>query len=111
MLASELPAPDTMIECENGTFNMLMFHYAAAEQSLADIAIEHGFDVTALTVDEDDPLWAAYDEDADAFFRTWRPEKDGWSLGITFDNDDGPVALFIRKARGEPRPTKTEGEG
>lgn len=107
---SELPAPDTLIRDAQGNVGALMFYYAAAEQNLRHIAHEQGFEVKTLlmtddpTLNEDHPLIKRYENMEGGIEMDWHPmPPEGWTLGIKFDTEDGPAALFIRRKPVEPR--------
>lgn len=96
---TQMPAPDTIVNCKVGGPIAAMFYYAAGEQDLSEIASEHGFDTKAVGLDEDDALmerWA--DGDAEVLAAWTPPEIEGWTMAAKLDNEDGPMAIYIRKS-------------
>lgn len=94
---TEMPVPDTIVNCKNGGPIAAMFFYAAAEQSFVDIATEHGFKCMTATLEhDDDDLWQEYSDGGDVL-NAWNPEiPDGWTFGAKIDTEDGPIAIFIQ---------------
>ncbi len=97
----EMPAPDTIVKCQNGDI-AAMFFYAAAEQDLGEIATEQGFKTRTVTLEECDPddvlseRWFSGDA---SVLEEWNPDiPDGWTFGAKLDTEDGPVAIFIQRA-------------
>jgi hypothetical protein len=96
----EMPAPDTIVNCKNGGPIAAMFFYAASEQDLGEIASEHGFETRTVTMEDTDPddelseRWFNGDEKV---LNEWNPpEMDGWTLAAKLDNEDGPIAIYIK---------------
>lgn len=97
---SQMPAPDTMVRCADGSVCAAMFYYAAADQRLDRIADECGFDCKIWGMGEDDPLFEAYSEGDGSVVARWDPGQpfgSDWTLALTDDTENGPQALYIRK--------------
>lgn len=96
---TEMPAPDTIVNCKNGGPIAAMFFYAAAEQNLGDIAIEHGFKCHFISMEDDnDDLWQKWEDGGGAeLLEAWNPPaREGYSLGAKIDTEDGPIAIYIQ---------------
>jgi hypothetical protein len=95
----DMPGPDTIVLCKTGGPIAVMFYYAAAEQDLSEIAIEQGFDIKIVVLDEENgedhmERWFEGDEKV---LEEWQPvAPEGWTLAAKFDNEDGPMAIFIK---------------
>ena len=72
------------------------------------VARENGFDSKFLNMQDDDhtepamELHAKYAAGADGMVicAEWQPEiPEGWRLADKYDTEEGPVAMFIRKAQ------------
>jgi hypothetical protein len=103
MKPSEMPAPDALIEHENGTIEAAMFHYLGEGMQFAQVANEHGFDCQGLSMETDldpsDELHVLYfiHGEYDNILARWNPTPPaGWQLAAKMDGEDGPFATFIR---------------
>lgn len=103
MKSTEMPTPDAVIEYPNGHTGLAMFHYGMPEDTDAGVvARENGFDSKFVTMEDDnEELYKQYTDDRadhDALLTAWKPEvPEGWTLAETYDTEDGPVAMFVRK--------------
>lgn len=98
----QMPSPDTLVLCKDGTSVAAMFYFAAAEQRLDQIAEEQGFECSSLLmedeVDDDDQLLRRCFEGDETALNKWNPiTPDGWTFAAKFDTEDGPMAVFIRR--------------
>lgn len=95
---NEMPAPDTIVNCKNGGPIAAMFFYAAAEQDLGDIASEHGFETFLIAMEDhvDEETMERWYNGDQSVMNEWIPTREGWVLGGKFDNEDGPIAIFIK---------------
>lgn len=102
---TELPAPDTVIDYGEAGFGPLFLHWMPEGGDIGRACGELGFDCQIVPMEFDlepeHPLWIAYYEEGDAKpVRDWEPtppDGEGWQLVGQWDQEDGPVALFIRK--------------
>jgi hypothetical protein len=108
ILPAAVPAPETPIAYEDGTFGPLMFHFATEGCNAKNIALENGFEFSwILMLDaeaEDTPCVLAYDAgDMPKTVALWSPSvPDGWTICGVTDSEDGPCALLLRRIEQEP---------
>jgi hypothetical protein len=95
---TEMPAPDTIVNCKNRGPIAAMFFYAAGEQDLGEIASEHGFEMRVVTMeDTDDELSERWANGDDKALSEWNPPAtEGWALAAKIDTEDGPIAIYIK---------------
>jgi len=106
---TDLPAPDTMVRCKDGSEIALMFYFATEGQSLTSIAYDQGFDVKVIdfeTAPNASRLQRLYFERGVSFDYIrdqWMPAApDGFSLAAKLEVEDGPFAMFVRRKSGRP---------
>lgn len=105
-----VPAPDTIVRFDDGSFMPIMFHYASEDMLLKDLADANGFDIDFVLLEDDvpddHPAWIAYFEDGktqEHVLPLWKPEPvlPDFKLVAEFDTEDGLMAVFIRKRKPE----------
>lgn len=103
---SDVPAPDTLIEYNDGTFGPIMFHYVGECEDLEQIARENGFDCSAQWMEHDaaaQHLVERHFENGEQTVGEWQPaERDGWKLCAKHDTEEGPIAIYIRPRADAP---------
>lgn len=110
-----MPAPDALVADEHGNVIAAMFYYAPGEY-LGEVAEMCGFELKTLRMDidlgDDHPLWKRYENGEDVVTE-WEPTiPDGWTFGDKSDTEDGPVAVFLRRAAvGDERDGKVQARG
>jgi hypothetical protein len=96
----DMPAPETLVDYDDGGLMAAMFHYAEAEADLSGVANENGFHCLVCALLDPD-LMKLY-EAGENVLTKWRPEPPmGWILGGVYDTDEGPYALFLRSTDGD----------
>ncbi|MBY0561449.1 hypothetical protein [Hyphomicrobium sp.] len=109
MNGHELPKPDDIVHYADGSFLPMMFHFAGEGIDLRAIALEQGFDLKGVSmenvVEDDDPIFIDYFEKgcSDVLLRWQPPQVAGWDLVGKFDAEDGPMALYLRRCKEVPR--------
>jgi hypothetical protein len=103
-----VPAPETPIAYEDGTFGPLMFHFATEGCDTAEIAAINGFELSWILMlnheDDDAPcVLAYYAGDMPKTVELWNPSvPDGWTICGVTDSEDGPCAFLLRRTEQEP---------
>lgn len=104
----DMPAPDALIQYDDGTICAAMFHFMASETPFGPIADEHGFEVRYLSladdVGEEHPVWTDYYEGGNRWMKEWHPTPpdEGWAFGGVADGEEGPCAIFLRVLQDTP---------
>lgn len=103
LLNTQMPAPDAIVHYpKTGEFLPAMLFYASEGCNPKHIAMANGFDVRFVKasdiIGEDDPLAKALEDCQDIIARWEPPSIDGWKLVGKTNSEDGPVAMYLRKA-------------
>lgn len=94
---------ELMVVYPDGTRGMLMFHWVPADADMSEVAQEGGYEIKGTGL-FDDPtkteLQQLYEKGEDLkSLMLWEPKvPEGWKLGATFDGEEGPGVLFVKKA-------------
>lgn len=96
-----MPDPDALVSDGHGNIMAAMFYFAPGEY-YGEVADLCGFECKTIRMEddigEDDPLWMRYCDGTDVC-NEWEPTiPEGWTFGDKSDTEDGPVAIFIRRA-------------